>query len=930
METRAQSDQGHYYVIRFPIHQKRQQPVPSVIQPTVPTEWVLGSILWERQIPKEEDYWREYFQKEELNLIVRDSYPKLTFYPSIQRYPRNLNNGIRNNDDANTLNNLICNDNKPFLESIPNDTSLSDNDLFKYSTRYAHEALKRLAQKMHFGIRKLNERRTKVFPLETMEDSKEIVDKSEEKFSKITRTSLQSLSDYEVDEKVHSSPRISSSRNFLNKLPIMSYFPRRKNQDRCLSCLYKSLEEIGASLSKSEHEKRRKKRILEGKLSMDCESDDDRVNFVELKDQKNENEFMTYEKEIKFDVTQEKKNIVEEDKLSLQGIQGTANEMKEIEGSLQVELKSMTNVDKKIELEKFVTTTSLDKSKDPASNSDEDESSITYVDNSSTKLKYKPACHAPTILRHPLEPLRALKLKKSTSMQTRMAINESTESTIDDLADENLKIASTKIGQEETLQNSKNNLIEIDSKPVKKLTKIKSVCENLIPDGNEDVSIVNDTKNKNLLRRSSSCTNFEEILKDFTKGTEFASPVLHSLNEEEQEKPQRQRSSLFTKNEIEEKLKDLEIRNVSPTSALSTMCDMFLNRILELNDNRDKSRDKIAKSLVKLLIESRRYTNPDKFPSDLIFSSKQRPLLNGQRLRRILPLDSYNLIAPLLGMPEHYPRLPFALPKLLKFRTTKQRSDRSDSTREISEDLIVHPPSVKDSMILDDETKRTRSNPYELFMKKERRKAIVWRPLTEYDLRGYDPEATIRMRADKITTDICEEFCEWLRSLGGLEKGINETVLKDMFEISFSADVCKSTQINVKEMATVPTDVALARLCQEASVLATTRKQLERDAKAESKPKRVLAFGTSMPTELLFVPPENQVREKWLECKSVPLELETMDVVWDGIIHLNSVQAFIKWLHLHPEVSPPEIFKRSKITEKKKTTKNHPKEKINA
>ncbi|XP_014604762.1 PREDICTED: uncharacterized protein LOC106787158 [Polistes canadensis] len=360
------------------------------------------------------------------------------------------------------------------------------------------------------------------------------------------------------------------------------------------------------------------------------------------------------------------------------------------------------------------------------------------------------------------------------------------------------------------------------------------------------------------------------------------------------------------------------------------MCDMFLNRILELNDNRDKSRDKIAKSLVKLLIESKRYTNPDKFPSDLIFSSKQRPLLNGQRLRRILPLDSYNLIAPFLGMPEHYPRLPFSLPKLLKFRTTKQRSDQSDSTQEISEDLIVHPPkSMKDSMILDDETKRTRSNnPYELFMKKERRKAIVWRPLTESDLRGYDPEATLRMRADKITTDICEEFCEWLRSLGGLEKGINETVLKDMFEISFSADVCKSTQINVKEMATVPTDVALARLCQKSSVLATTRKQLERDAKAESKPKRVLAFGTSMPSELLFIPPENQVREKWLECKNVPLELETMDVVWDGIIHLKSVQAFIKWLHLHPEVSLPEIFKRSEIT--KTNEKSHAKEKINA
>lgn len=184
------------------------------------------------------------------------------------------------------------------------------------------------------------------------------------------------------------------------------------------------------------------------------------------------------------------------------------------------------------------------------------------------------------------------------------------------------------------------------------------------------------------------------------------------------------------------------------------------------------------------------------------------------------------------------------------------------------------------------------------------------------------------MRADKITTDICKEFCDWLRSLGGFERGIDERILKDMFEISFSADACKTTQasrrflldgirmyqnraiigcifeqVNVKEMATVPTDVALARMCHEASVLATTRKQLERDAKAESRPKRTSAFGTSMPIDLLFVPPTNRVRERWLECKNVPRELETMDIVWNGITHLESVQAFVKWLHRHPEVS---------------------------
>ncbi|KAI4497647.1 hypothetical protein M0802_007187 [Mischocyttarus mexicanus] len=698
--------------------------------------------------------------------------------------------------------------------------SFTDNDLLKYSTRYAHDALKCVTnKKMHFDMRKINKN------MKNHSTSNKIV----EKLGNVTPTSLQPLSSTDLDENVeHYYSRKSCRKSLLNELPSMSYFPRRKTEDRCLPCLYKSFEEIVESLRKNEDNNKRKKRIDERKISIDCESNNDDVSFVELNDQVNQNESKVYEKEMKFDVT-EKTNISEEEKLDLQRLQGTMNEVKKTELFPPVpELKSiLSDGGQKIQLEKTVRM-SVDKSKD-VSNSDDDycdddddeESSITFIENSSTKLKYKPACHVPTILCHPLEPLRALKLRKSTSMQTRMAVNESSESAIIELDDDRSKITSTKIEQKEILKDSKNNLTKIDTKPIKKLIKIKSVVDNLIPN-----DAINQTKKKtDFLRRSSSCINLENILKDFTKGTEYDKP----LNEEEEQV--QQRCSLLTKNEIEEKLNDLEKRNASPTLALSSMCDMSLNRILELKDNRDKSRDNIAKRLVKLLIESKRYTNPDKYPSDL-----------------------------------------------------------------------VHPPSFKDSTILDDEIKSTRLNPYGLFIKKERRKAIVWRPLTEFDLKGYDPEATLRMRADKITTDICKEFCEWLRSLGGLEKGINETVLKEMFEISFSADVCKSTQINVKEMATVPTDVALARLCPGASVLATTRKQLKRDTRAENKPKRTLAFGTSMPTDLLFIPPRNHVKDKWLKCKNVPRELETMDVVWDGIIHLESVQAFVKWLHLHPEV----------------------------
>ncbi|KAL2731056.1 uncharacterized protein V1478_005469 [Vespula squamosa] len=764
------------------------------------------------------------------------------------------------------------------LRTERNERSSADDDFLKYSVRYAHEALKRVTKDLRSGNRGINKVTKKVTPLKTMEDSEEY----EKKFINVSSVSLKAVSSFDRVEEVEDYlSRTSLTADFLKGLPKMSYFPRKK-RDRCLSCLYKSLEEIGVSSRKDACEKR-KGREEEGKyqrdISVECESNED-VSFAEFEDERNQSDFSVHE-EVGFEMERSSgsSGIEEKNKFSFPSIQGaeegrtSVDEVKGTEGCLAVsELESTSPEGKRIAF-KSVSVSSRD-----TSNSDEDDSNVDFIEYSSAKSKFRPACHAPTTLSHSLEPLRALKLRKSTSMQERLALDESNESPKIEIDEKSPEVASKENArQKTTLMDTKREMTEGDSKAVTKLTKIKSVSENLIADAKVD-----EAKEGSLFGRSFSCRNFEWILRDSTKGTDLASPGLRSSTEDG---PFR---CLFSKEEIEETLKNFEKRNASPTSALSTLCDMFLNRILGSSDKRDRRRDNIAIRLVKLLVESRRYSNPDKFPSDLIFSSKQPPLLTWQRLRRILDLDSYDLIAPLLGIPVHYSTLSPDLREVQELEPAKERFDKSDSVQDILDDLIVHPPSSRADSVISSET--TRHNPYGLFLRKERRKAVVWRPLTEFDLKGYDPEATLRMRADKITTDICKEFCDWLKSLGGLQRSMDE-------------------KISVKEMATVPTDVALARLCHGASILATTRKQLERDVKAESRPKRTLAFGTSMPIDLLFVPPTNRVREKWLTCKNVPRELETMDIVWNGILHLESVQAFVKCLHKHPEVSPPKMFK---------------------
>lgn len=75
-------------------------------------------------------------------------------------------------------------------------------------------------------------------------------------------------------------------------------------------------------------------------------------------------------------------------------------------------------------------------------------------------------------------------------------------------------------------------------------------------------------------------------------------------------------------------------------------------------------------------------------------------------------------------------------------------------------------------------------------------KVVVWRPLREEDLKGYDPEATLEMRAARLMDKICKEFCEWLKQLGGNEQVIDEETLKDMFEINFTAEACKAMQVS--------------------------------------------------------------------------------------------------------------------------------------
>ncbi|KAJ8664989.1 hypothetical protein QAD02_006651 [Eretmocerus hayati] len=313
---------------------------------------------------------------------------------------------------------------------------------------------------------------------------------------------------------------------------------------------------------------------------------------------------------------------------------------------------------------------------------------------------------------------------------------------------------------------------------------------------------------------------------------------------------------------------------------------------------------------------SRSKTYWDGVIADMEKKYKRPPLTNPRQLRKLLSTKYFDIIAPMLGMPI-YTSSDMKKDTRLRYLSGSGDHGSSHSEADSQFDLIVHPPTIEDSYSAM-ESRRHQSNPYAMFLKKPRRKVVVWRELTEEDLRGYDPEATFEKRAARLMDGICKDFCDWLKSLGKNDHvTIDEETLKDMFEINFTAEACRATKISVQEMPTVPDTVAEARHCYKSGKLRMTRNQIYKDLKVEKRPKRVVAFGKNLPRELRFVPPKGRLAKKWLRCPNVPRDVEAMDIVWKDIMHLDSVRAFAEYLSENPKDASPTLLGNLREREKR-------------
>lgn len=467
------------------------------------------------------------------------------------------------------------------------------------------------------------------------------------------------------------------SANLLDAIPRVSCF-RRRNRDRCLSCMYKSLRktsETEASLSRA---------TLLTEIEAKDDSESSSSGLSELREElrkiySQRKEILRYPEMVEdtsSKSTSPSLQVEQEDteiSIKIDPNQSKDKTLKSTESLLSKDPKSLKAISSSISISSDIERSKISSSE--AHTSDDETSSPLALDNDPSQYKNMAPCHLPTVLLPSMEPLRVLRHRKPTTLESRIALMESATSTKeksdDEYYDDEVKTAeitkerppSKRTGEKPEKIDEKK---DAPSKTPRALLKVKSQQQLISP--------IVESARKGELRRGYSCASIKDLSKDSTRCT-FKTPRGEAEDErgkviplEEIDSAKGSTSSDSVKAERRVELPLSTVAEISRflekanrgdmSTALVSLANEFCSRVIkhDTGTTAAKKRAKLAARLTKLLVESKRYLNPDKFPSDLVFSAKQPPACNTRLLRRILPLDSYNLVAPLLGMSTWYPK----------------------------------------------------------------------------------------------------------------------------------------------------------------------------------------------------------------------------------------------------------------------------------
>lgn len=306
---------------------------------------------------------------------------------------------------------------------------------------------------------------------------------------------------------------------------------------------------------------------------------------------------------------------------------------------------------------------SSDRSKTSTPTKSQSSDSDGMVESNLPSSKHIAPCHKPLVWAHNLDQLRALKWKKATSLRARAAALMEKSSDETDGEDINELQAKKDFEAEEKKESRKET--KKKRKKLKPLVRTKTV---------EDV-LEEREKRKKTLKRSKTTFDLPSLT-DASKSDDSDGVDESSVEEEESTMKVEKQEVLpmaeeilkhraaspapptLSKEDILEIIAECLKEDLSPTEVFDKLNQEFIRRIEEkcetFKDFEEVKYLKQGLNLFKALVDSRRYLKPDLFDPNLKFSQKQPPVTNTRQLRRILPSHTFDMVAPLLGMPIYH------------------------------------------------------------------------------------------------------------------------------------------------------------------------------------------------------------------------------------------------------------------------------------
>ncbi|XP_046978852.1 uncharacterized protein LOC124544376 [Vanessa cardui] len=209
--------------------------------------------------------------------------------------------------------------------------------------------------------------------------------------------------------------------------------------------------------------------------------------------------------------------------------------------------------------------------------------------------------------------------------------------------------------------------------------------------------------------------------------------------------------------------------------------------------------------------------------------------------------------------------------------------------------------SDTDVEFISSDEEEAKPNIHRDFLSKPIREQITW--ATHYLEPEKEDEKSLVKKADDLTDRITQNFCDYMKQLGGDQQSqlFTPKAIKELFQVEFDTHVARSLQVVPKEMPTVEERIANVTENPEKSKFAALDREISKDIKAERRADHLLAFNRSLPKRKQWRAPRNETKEMWRSARHVPKDLVTLKTVWEGITNLRSVKEYCRWMIEHPE-----------------------------